>query len=157
MAVDNETFRNCMARFAAGVTVVTTNDSEGRPCGLTATAFSSVSAAPPLALVCIDKRAETHASFAQARVFAVNFLAFAQEAISARFAKSGGDKFADLAWHKGELGVPLLDGTIGFVECRLVHAYAGGDHTIYVGEIEAGEAGEGEPLTYFRHSYRQFA
>lgn len=157
MAVDNETFRNCMARFAAGVTVVTTIDAAGRPCGLTATAFSSVSADPPLALVCVDKRSETHASFAHAKAFAVNFLAHSQTDVSGRFAKTGVDKFAETAWHKGELGVPLLDGTIGFVECRLVHAFEGGDHTIFVGEIERGEAGEGSPLVYFRHTYRQIS
>jgi len=155
MAVDKETFRNCMARFAAGVTVVTTIDAEGRPCGLTATAFSSVSAEPPLALVCVDKRSETHASFAHARAFGVNFLADAQIDVSGHFAKSGVDKFADTAWHKGELGMPLLEGTIGFVECRLVYAYEGGDHTIFVGEIERGEAREGKPLVYFHHAYRE--
>jgi len=157
MAVDNETFRKCMGSFAAGVTVVTTVDAEGRPCGLTATAFSSVSAQPPLALVCVDLRSETHASFAHSGTFAVNFLAAGQTEVSNRFAKSGTDKFAGVSWHKGELGLPLLDGTIGFIECRIVHAHAGGDHTIYVGAIEGGATTEGSPLVHFRSAYRQIA
>jgi flavin reductase (DIM6/NTAB) family NADH-FMN oxidoreductase RutF len=157
MAVDRETFRKAMGSFAAGVTVVTTADGAGRPYGLTATAFSSVSLAPPLALVCIDKDAASYGQFAAAAAFAVNFLAADQVEVSNRFASSGSDKFAGVEWRRGELGVPLLPGTLGFAECRLVHAHEGGDHTIFVGEIEVADVGPGEPLIYFRSAYRTLA
>lgn len=157
MAVDKDTFFKVMGSFAAGVTVVTTTDPDGQPCGLTATAFSSVSLNPPLALVCIDKGAASHAAFAAADAFGVNFLAVDQVDVSARFAKAGADKFGETNWHKGELGVPLIDGTIGFAECKVAHAYDGGDHTIFVGQIEVAEASEGEPLAYFRGAYRKVA
>jgi len=154
MAVDKDTFRRVMGCFASGVTVVTLMDGEGCPLGLTATAFTSVSADPPLALVCIGAESNTYEQFAVSESFAVNFLAADQADLSQRFARSGGDKFAGLEWRPGELGVPILAGTIGYAECRIAHVYEGGDHSIFVGQIEAGGASDGMPLTYFRGAYR---
>lgn len=154
MAIDPELFRRVLSHFAAGVTVVTTLDQQERPHGLTATAFTSVSLDPPLVLVCVDKKAETYPQFEPAGIFAVNFLAAEQRHISQSFAKHGGDKFSGLSWRRGALGAPLLEGTIGHVECRIRHWYDAGDHTIMVGEIESADAGEGEPLLHFRHAYR---
>jgi len=155
MPIDKDLFRTVLSNFAAGVTIVTTIDRERNPHGLTATAFTSVSLEPPLVLVCVDKNAETYPQFAPAGVFAVNFLALDQRDLSQRFAKHGGDKFSGLAWRPGVLDTPILDGTIGYVECRIRYAYEGGDHTIYVGEIESAAANERPPLLHFRHAYRQ--
>lgn len=155
MAVDRDLFRSAMGSFAASVTVVTTVDRDGVPYGLTATAFSSLSMDPPLALVCIGKDSGSYPQFATCASFAVNFLGADQVAVSQRFASSGGDKFADLPWRRGTLGVPILDGTIGHAECSLVQTYPGGDHTIFVGQIEAATANGGEPLVYFRGAYRR--
>ncbi len=154
MAVDVDTFRRTMGCFAAGVTVVTSVDREGVPFGLTATAFSSVSAEPPMALVCIGLESTTYGQFAAADVFAVNFLAADQAEVSQQFASSGADKFAGIEWHPGELGVPIFAGITGYAECRVAHVYEAGDHSIFVGLVEAGGASEGMPLTYFRGAYR---
>ena len=154
MPIDKELFRRVLSNFAAGVTIVTTVDAERRPHGLTATAFTSVSLDPPLVLVCIDKKAETFAQFAPAGVFAVNFLALDQQDLSQRFAKHGGEKFNGVGWRSGVLGTPLIDGAIGYVECRIKHAYEGGDHIIYVGEIESADANDAPPLLHFRQAYR---
>lgn len=155
MPIDKDSFRQVMSHFAAGVTVVTTLDGEQRPHGLTATAFTSVSLEPPLVLVCIDKKADTYPHFEPCGLFAVNFLALDQREISQRFAKHGGEKFAGIDWRRGTLGTPLLEGTIGHVECRIRYAYDGGDHTILVGEIESAATADGEPLLHFRHAYRR--
>ena len=154
MPIDKPHFRTVLANFAAGVTVVTTIGPDGEPYGLTVTAFSSVSLVPPLVLVCIDKRSETYPQFGTTKVFAANFLAHGQHEISNRFALSGGDKFAGVEWTRGVLGAPILAGTIGHVECRVQYEYEGGDHTIYVGEVESAAVAEGEPLLYFRGGYR---
>jgi flavin reductase (DIM6/NTAB) family NADH-FMN oxidoreductase RutF len=154
MPIDKPLFRSVLGNFAAGVTVVTTYGPERTPYGLTATAFTSVSLVPPLVLVCIDKKSETYAHFASSGVFAVNLLARDQQDISSRFAVSGGDKFTGIDWHPGELGAPILAGTIGHLECRVRHDYDGGDHTIYVGEVESAVTGSGDPLIYFRGAYR---
>lgn len=154
MAIDKQLFRSVLGNFAAGVTVITTVGADGTPFGLTATAFTSVSLIPPLVLACIDKRSETYSCFGSSKVFAANFLGQDQQQVSQRFAVSGGDKFAGVEWRPGVIGAPILAGTIGYVECRVRHEYDGGDHTIYVGEVEAAEAQGGEPLIYFRGAYR---
>ena len=154
MPIDKNEFRKVCGHFAAGVTVVTTTGADGAPYGLTATAFSSVSLDPPLVLVCVDKKSETYPHFASG-VFAVNFLAHDQQEISKRFATSGGDKFNGVPFRQGTIGAPLLAGTIGHLECRIVHTYAGGDHTIYVGEVDNGVTCDAEPLVHFRGAYQR--
>ncbi len=146
-----------LGHFAAGVTVVTTVGDDGTPYGLTATAFTSVSLEPPLVLVCVDKRAESHPHFHTSRVFAVNFLGVDHEHLSRRFAVTGGDKFKDVAIRAGVTGAPLLSEALGYLECRTVDIFEGGDHTIFLGQVEAADAREGEPLLYFRDAYRQIS
>lgn len=154
MAIDKDLFRQVMGNFAAGVTVITTLGADREPFGLTATAFTSVSLFPPLVLACIGKASETYPYFAPAGVFAVNLLAADQQEVSRRFASSGGDKFAQVAWRRGALGLPLLEETLGHLECRIIGACDGGDHTIYVGEVEAAASGAGkDALVYFRSAY----
>ncbi len=155
MTIDKQEFRRVLGHFAAGVTVVTTIGDDGQPYGLTATAFTSVSLEPPLVLVCVDKRAESHPHFHVSRVFAVNFLGVDHEHLSRRFATSGGDKFKDLDVRRGITGAPLLSEALGYLECRTVDVFEGGDHTIFLGQVEAADAREGEPLLYFKGAYRR--
>lgn len=155
MPIDKQEFRRVLGHFAAGVTVITTVGDDGKPYGLTATAFTSVSLEPPLVLVCVDKRAESHPHFHTSRVFAVNFLGVDHEHLSRRFAVTGGDKFKDVAIRAGVTGAPLLSEALGYLECRTVDIFEGGDHTIFLGQVEAADAREGEPLLYFRGAYRQ--
>jgi flavin reductase (DIM6/NTAB) family NADH-FMN oxidoreductase RutF len=155
MAIDKQEFRRVLGHFAAGVTVVTTVGDDGTPYGLTATAFTSVSLEPPLVLVCVDKKSESHPHFHTSRVFAVNFLAVDQEHFSRRFAVSGGDKFSDVEVRYGATGAPVLPNVLGHLECRTTDIYEGGDHTIFIGRVEAADARDGEPLLYFRGAYRQ--
>lgn len=157
MAVDKQEFRRVLSHFAAGVTVVTTCGADGLPYGLTATAFTAVSLEPPLVLVCVDKRAESHPHFHDSKVFAVNFLGEGHEEISRRFAVSGGDKFTGCAFRSGGTGAPVLDGVLGHVECRTVSIVDAGDHTIFLGQVEAADAVGGHPLLYFRGGYRSLS
>jgi flavin reductase (DIM6/NTAB) family NADH-FMN oxidoreductase RutF len=159
MSMDSKAFRSIMGCFATGVTVVTTRQSDGSPCGLTANAVTSVSLEPPLLLVCVDKTAETYPHFAAAGMFTVNMLTTAHERLSTRFAKSGGDKFADVPYRWGENGAPIIEGHLAYLECQIVHAYEGGDHTIYVGEVERAAPGDGtgEPLLYYQGAYCSLA
>ena len=89
MAIEKTELRRVMGHFATGVTVITTLSKAGQFYGLTANAFSSVSLAPPLCLVCVDKKAESYFAFEESRVFTVNILSDRQEELSRRFAVSG--------------------------------------------------------------------
>ena len=155
MPIEKNELRRVMGHFATGVTVITTIRKSGELHGLTANAFTSVSLVPPLLLICVDKKAESYPCFDESKVFTVNVLAHDQEALSRTFAVSGGEKFRGVAYHMGANGVPILDGTIAYIECKVTRAFDGGDHTIYVGEIEQAEAHEGKPLLFFRGGYRE--
>jgi len=155
MAIDRAELRRVMGHFATGVTVITTRDRNGKPYGLTANAVCSVSLAPPLLLVCVDKSAESHPAFVQSRLFAINILGDEHEALSRRFAVSGGDKFVDVPFRSGVTGLPLLEGVLAVVECRVVDVHEAGDHTIFIGEVEGLESAEGDPLLFFRGKYRR--
>ena len=153
MPVSEDDFRNALSRFPSGVTVVTTRDAAGQPHGITVSAFCSVSLAPPMVLICIEKATASHASFGETGVFVVNVLHESQQYESEHFATPLEEKFADVEFHDGIAGVPVLKNALANIECRLKHAYDGGDHTIFVGEVENVIIGDGQPLVYFHHAY----
>jgi 3-hydroxy-9,10-secoandrosta-1,3,5(10)-triene-9,17-dione monooxygenase reductase component len=155
--VDGTEFRQVMGRFATGVTVVTTRGADGAPYGLTANAVASISLEPPLVMISIDKRAETFPHFLASRAFVINVLAAGQEALSNRFAKSGGDKFAGLAYETNAEGVPVFPDTLATIECRIVATHEAGDHVIHLGEVDATRVTDAAPLLYFHGHYGRFA
>jgi flavin reductase (DIM6/NTAB) family NADH-FMN oxidoreductase RutF len=157
MAVTKEEFRRALGSFTSGVTVVTIKSADGALHGITVSAFSSVSLEPPLVLICVDKRASIHEHLKEGCHFAVNVLAQDQQEVSRRFSSRDVDRFNGTVYREGQTGSPLIDGAIAYVECRIVHAYPGGDHTIFVGQVEASGASEGTPLAYFRGSYARLA
>jgi flavin reductase (DIM6/NTAB) family NADH-FMN oxidoreductase RutF len=152
---DAKELRRVMGMFATGVTVLTTRDASGKPYGLTANAVTSLSLDPPLLIICIDKRAETHPHFFDSRCFVVNILSEDQEKLSTHFAKSGGEKFGSLPYSINEDGVPVLEGTLAQVECRIVETHEGGDHVIHIGEVQHAAVRGGRPLLFFQGKYRQ--
>jgi len=155
MPFDKSELRRVMGHFATGVTIVTTHDGAGRCYGLTANAVCSVSLEPPLVLVCVDKNAESHPAFEMSQAFVVNVLTAEQEELSRRFAVSGGEKFVGLACRNGGTGTPIIEGALAHVECRVVAAHDAGDHTIYIGRVESGDVGNGDPLLFFRGKYHR--
>ncbi len=144
-----------MGHFVTGVTIITTCDRHGNVYGLTANAITSVSLEPPLLLICIDRKAETFAHFYDSKSFTVNILGEDQQELSSRFAKSGGDKFSGLSHRAGRFGTPILDGVLGYIECRIVATHEAGDHVIHIGEVETAEVRVGQPLLFFQGQYRK--
>ncbi|MBN8490753.1 MAG: flavin reductase [Burkholderiales bacterium] len=133
---DSRELRQVLGSFFTGVTVVTTVDGHGKPHGLTANSFSSVSLDPPLILWSQSRNAPSHPVFRTAERFAVNILADDQVEVSNRFARGGADKFSGIATRAGEHRMPLIEGCAAHLECRLVNAYPGGDHVVFIGEVE---------------------
>lgn len=149
-------FRHLLGHFATGVTIVTTCDADGRPAGLTVSAFASLSLDPPLVLVCVDHKAQSYPALKDNRGFAVNILGIADEALSRRFASTRLDKFDGVAYRLSPLGLPVLECALAHVECATVSRHLEGDHTIFVGRVEGGAADAGEPLLYHRGKYKRF-
>ncbi len=142
--------------------MVTACDADGRPTGLTASSFASVSIDPPLVLVCVAHKAQSYPAILAGGRFAVNVLSRGHEAVSRRFASStlsGTEKFEGIDYRQGTLGLPLLKDALAELECTVLHAYPGGDHTIFVARVEAADsrADAGlEPLLYYRGQYSHF-
>ncbi|HUQ84265.1 MAG TPA: flavin reductase family protein [Gemmatimonadaceae bacterium] len=156
MTLDPDTFRSVLGRFASGVTVVTVRDPDNHDCGMTVSAFCSVSLTPPLVLICIDHAASSHDALLAASHFAVNVLGAHQEPISRRF--SGGEdetRFGGVGYTRGVSGAALLDDALAHIECRRVEQHPAGDHTIVIGEVEAAVAHSHRPLLYYRGGYAQ--
>ncbi|HEV2733307.1 MAG TPA: flavin reductase family protein [Longimicrobiaceae bacterium] len=156
--IDSIEFRRVMGHFASGVTVVTTVTGNGEPCGLTASAVCSVSVNPVLLLVCVDRAADTHGCIVAAGKFAVNVLGSeGGESLSRRFATyEVEDKFRGVAFREELTGAPVLEASLAWLACRVSEAFEAGDHTIFLGEVVAGDAREGTPLVYYRGGYGRF-
>lgn len=153
---DPRTLRDALGCFATGVTVVTCIDADGKPVGLTANSFTSVSLDPPLLLVCIAKQAASAAAMAGASHFAVNVLQTGQQPASIRFATRHEDRFGPNDWSCGEYGAPVLEKSLGVFECERHGVHDGGDHHILVGRVvKAMFDASLDPLLYFRGSYRR--
>lgn len=156
-AVDQRLFRDVMGTFATGVTVVTLNVGD-EPRGMTANAVLSLSLDPPLVVVCVQRDGSMQELFDQATGFGVNILSADQRSVSDLFASHGvpDEPMGGFEYRTGASGVPLLAGTVGFVECRITERLAGGDHTIVIGEaLEVGYDSEGaDPLLFHRGRYR---
>jgi flavin reductase (DIM6/NTAB) family NADH-FMN oxidoreductase RutF len=157
MRVDADGFRAALSQFASGITVVTTRDGEGHPLGLTVSAFCAVSLQPPLVLVSVDARSETHAGFKACGMFAVSVLAEGQDEVSRLFARGGRKKFAAVPMQAGSHGLLLVPDALAHLECAVRAAHPAGDHTIYVGEILTLSVRPGRPLVYHRGAYRQLS
>jgi flavin reductase (DIM6/NTAB) family NADH-FMN oxidoreductase RutF len=152
--VGPDRFRSVMGHFATGVTVVTVATDDG-PVGMTANAVCSLSLEPLLLLVCFDNEARTLPAVRANGRFGVNVLGAGQEDLARLFAskRPEREKFAGVA-HTVHDGIPVIEGVLAWVGCRLERLIPGGDHTIGIGAVEAAEAGHGEPLLWLRGSYR---
>ncbi|HHY54658.1 MAG TPA: flavin reductase family protein [Chloroflexi bacterium] len=158
MSIAVQSFKDALAHWASGVTVVTTH-VDGRPVGITASSLTSVSLDPPQILICVARKLFTHQAIEQSGVFAVNILGTDHLEWGMRFAgmiPELSDRFAGIATHTAVTGAPILSDVLGWLDCRVRHAYDGGDHTIFVGEVmAAGSTEERSPLLYFNRSWRQ--
>ena len=145
---DARALRQVLGAFVTGVTVITTIDRDGRPHGLTANSFSSVSLDPPLVLWSQSLTAPSHPVFREAERFVVNILADDQVEVSNRFARAGTDKFAGCATRPGLGGVPLIQGCAAYLECRRINSFPGGDHLVFLGEVDRIERTGLQPLVF---------
>ncbi|MBI5281028.1 MAG: flavin reductase family protein [Candidatus Solibacter usitatus] len=126
---------------------------DGKPHGLTANSFCSISLHPPMVLVCVAHKAATHGPFASASSFAINILSENQKDLSVRFSSSHANRFEGVGWRKGESGAPVLEGALAVLECVTRERIEAGDHTIFLGEARRATVNDGRPLVYFGGGY----
>ncbi|WP_305907620.1 flavin reductase family protein [Methylomarinum sp. Ch1-1] len=159
MAVNDQEFKNALKLWASGVTVVTSKTEQHGIKGMTATSFSSVSLEPPQILVCINRSTDTGEVMLEGKHFAVNILTAEQQQVSNQFAggSSQEERFANVAWHEGALGSPVLDEALASLECKVVQQVEAGTHWVVIGQVEEVCCRSGEPLLYFDSAYRELA
>ncbi len=148
-------FRDVLGRYASGVTVVTTS-TVGEPAAMTCQSFTSVSLDPPLVAFLPTRESRAFVAIRESGLFCVNFLAVGQAAIADQMALREGDKFAGVAWKPSKVtGSPLLQGTLGHVDCTVDAVHEAGDHFLVIGKVVDLAVGEEqEPLLYHRGAYR---
>ena len=151
-STDPSTMRQVMGHFPSGVTIVTGMAADG-PRGFTCQSFSSLSLDPPLVLVLPSRGSTSWPDIHDTGRFCVNVLAEDQEDLSTTFARSGGDKFADVAWEPSGLGSPILGGATAWIDCTLDAVHEGGDHLIVVGAVHDLGAVGSQPLVFLRGNY----
>jgi flavin reductase (DIM6/NTAB) family NADH-FMN oxidoreductase RutF len=151
---DRRDYRRALGQFATGVTVVTARASDGRRIGVTVNSFSSVSLNPPLILWSLARQTPSFTDFANCPYFAVNVLEAKQHHLSRQFSTPVADRFAGVDFTEGKAGVPIVGGAIAHFVCRKVKQYDGGDHAIFVGEVEEYKYSDGEPLVFHSGRYR---
>jgi flavin reductase (DIM6/NTAB) family NADH-FMN oxidoreductase RutF len=157
MALDGRAFRQLMGNWATGVTVVTMPTATGL-WGMTANSFTSVSLDPTLVLVSVDRATRTLGHMERSGIWAVNILAEDQEQLSRVFAMKEDTEERTLArvpYHMSEGGVPIIDGCLASLECKTWATYDGGDHVLFLGEIQRVEADASRerPLLFYRGKY----
>ncbi|MFI7356533.1 flavin reductase family protein [Streptomyces avidinii] len=141
--------RSVFRQHAAGVAVITAQDG-GRPVGFTATSLNSVSADPPLLSFTIGTGASTWPAVRDSEYLGVHILGEHQRELAGLFARSGADRFGpSTGWAAGPHGVPVLDGVLAWLVCRVVARVPAGEHRVIIAEAVVGDpAGEGRPLLY---------
>jgi flavin reductase (DIM6/NTAB) family NADH-FMN oxidoreductase RutF len=158
LSVSKEAFKQAMASWASGVTVVTSRAGD-RLHGMTVSDFGGVSIDPPLVLVCANKDSITLEMVDAEKCFAVNVLAAGQDSLSNHFASKATEdaRFDGIDSIEGKTGAPLLPEALASFDCNLVATHDAGDHVILVGQVEEVSVREGDPLLHYRGGYRALA
>lgn len=146
-------FRDALAQFATGVTVICARHPDGRVVGFTANSFNSVSLDPPLVLWSLARRSNSLPAFEAAERYSVNVLAADQVEIARRFSRPHADRFEGVHYRTGWSGAPLIDGCVAWLECAHHDRHRAGDHIVFIGAVHACERGHGRGLVFHEHRY----
>jgi 3-hydroxy-9,10-secoandrosta-1,3,5(10)-triene-9,17-dione monooxygenase reductase component len=157
-AIDARRFRSILGHFATGVVAITAIDPEtGRPTGLAANSFTSVSLDPALVSFCVAHTSTTWPRLRKAERHCVNILSAPQRDVCLQFASRGGEKFAGLEWTESPSGEPVIDGALAWLECSVEAEHAAGDHVIVVARVHhLDRHHDGDPLVFYKGSYGSF-
>jgi flavin reductase ActVB len=153
IGTERHRFRDAMARFPSGVTIVTTTDPTGQWRGFTATSFCSVSMEPPLILVCLAATAECHPTFTAAQRWLVHVINDEHTELALRFATRGADKFAHPGFAPNEHGLPTLDGASVTLDCSAYAIQPAGDHTVLFGRVDDIQLTDSAPTLYYQRGF----
>lgn len=149
-------FVEAMRSAVTGVSIITTDGAAGRY-GVTVSAFSSVSAEPPMVLVCISRSSPVSAALSHNKCFAVNVLSTLQQNLADTFAGRPGScppyDFSAARWNESITGAPVLSGAVAGLDCALVATVDAGTHRIFLGRVVLVATAATDPLLYSNRMY----
>jgi flavin reductase (DIM6/NTAB) family NADH-FMN oxidoreductase RutF len=148
--------------FTYGIYVVSAH-AEDEDNAFVANWLSQCSFDPPLIMVSIQSDARTRAMIRASGFFAVHVLATGQREFAGMLGKSSSSnmhKLKNVRWHPSALTrCPILEDTLGYVECRVAGELPAGDSVIVLGELLFAEMlsdGEIDPMTMKETGFRHF-
>lgn len=153
--IDPRTFRSVLGQFCTGITVITTVHDDV-PVGFACQSFAALSLEPPLVLFCPTKVSRSWQAIEASGRFCVNVLTEKQKDVSARFGSKEPDKFAGIDWRPSELGSPIIEGSLAYIDCTVASVHDGGDHFVVFGAVESLSevpAVKPRPLLFYRGDY----
>ena len=153
---DSTSFRNALAHFGTGVTVVTARDEDGSLYGVTVSSFNAVSLEPRMVLWSQALKAPSNPVFQKVPLFAINVLDASQQELATHFARPSCDKFAGVDYRLSEEGLPILEGTAAYFICSNDHQAYGGDHTVFISTvIRFAHREAAQPLFFWKGQFLQ--
>jgi flavin reductase (DIM6/NTAB) family NADH-FMN oxidoreductase RutF len=151
-------YREVMANYPTGVTVVTGLDSSGDPLGMVVGTFTAVSLDPPLVAFLPAASSTTYASLRLATSYCINVLAHDQLDLCRAMSVSRPNKFDLVAWNLSEHGAPMLSDAVAHIHCRPQQEIAAGDHFVVLCEVQGLEVNRPvTPLLFFQGGYGGFS
>lgn len=153
-AAPERRFRDALAQFATGVTIITARVRGDAFVGFTANSFNSVSLDPPLIIWSLARRSRSLAAFEGAERYAVNVLAHDQIELARRFSRPHADRFAGVRYRLGAAAAPLIEGCVAWLECRHHALHPAGDHMLFIGEVDTCAYQSAAPLVWHGGRYR---
>ena len=152
VSVTEPEFRDALARWGSGVTVVTARAGD-EPVGMTVASFSSLSLDPPLVLgVHRPQRRPRTTAWSRPRLRGPPAgVRAGGDVHGVRAARAGEVRRAPQ--RAGPLGIPLLAFGVARLVCAHHDALPGGDHTILVGRVISTELAGSDPLIDCNRAY----
>lgn len=155
--IDSRYVRDVLGNFPTSVVAVTALNPVNQPVGMVVGSFTSVSLDPPLVSFLADRSSSTLPHIIEAKRFCANALSADQEALCRKMARRGVDRFEGVAWEQSDLGNPILEGTVAWIDCTIEKVVELGDHDLVVGRIrELQVASAKTPLLFFRGGYGDY-
>lgn len=148
--------RQVLGQYPTGVSVISATDGQ-TPIGMTVGTFTSVSLEPPLVAFLPQKTSTTWPLIEKVGRFAVNVLTWEQEHLCRQMARPSDQKFVGVDWRPSELGSPIIDGVVAWIDCEITSVVDAGDHWIVIGAVrDMAIERDALPLVFFRGGYGRF-
>ncbi len=149
-SISTKEFRSTMSTWTTGISIITGATPSGgdHPVGIICNSLTSISLIEKEILWTVDYASSSHSYWETAEFWAIHFLASTQIDLVTRFAQKGGNKFEGLDYKLSDRGLPLFDGVLARLECKMTQKFETTDHTILIGKVLTIEKSDLTPLVF---------